>query len=66
METEISKELFQLVDGYEISCEIERQDGCYEKIKLDQFLEESVDLYENEWAFRIEDRETIKKLSKFC
>ncbi|MCX4268003.1 MAG: hypothetical protein OSJ62_04990 [Lachnospiraceae bacterium] len=61
---EITDELFQSAEGYEIYCEMERHDGCYEKIKLDQLLEESVDLYENEWEFRIEDIETIKKLLK--
>lgn len=61
---EITDEVFRSVERYEIYCEIERSDGSYEKIKLDNLLEESVDLYENEWEFRIEDVETVKKLLK--
>jgi len=38
--------------------------GSYEKIKFDKLLEESIDIYKNEWEFRIEDVETIKKLMK--
>ena len=64
MTTEITDEVFRSVKGYEIYCKIERSDNSYEKIKLDNLLEESVDLYENEWEFRIEDTETIKKLLK--
>lgn len=60
----ITDEIFQSVEGYEVYCEIERSVGNYEKIKLDKLLEESVDLYENEWEFRIEDAETVKKLLK--
>lgn len=62
----ITEEVFRSVEGYEIYCEIERSDGSYEKIKLDNLLEESVDLYQNEWEFRIEDVETVKKLIKLC
>lgn len=60
----ITDEAFQSAEGYEIYCEIERSDGIYEKIKMDKLLEESVDLYKNEWKFRIEDTETIRKLIK--
>ena len=64
MTTEITDEVFRSVEGYEIYCEIERSDNSYEKIKLDNLLEESVDLYENEREFRTADTETIKKLLK--
>ncbi len=59
---DITDEVFMSAEGYEICCEIEKASGVYEKIKLDNLLEESVDLYENEWEFRIEDAETVKKL----
>lgn len=60
--TEITDEVFRSAEWYEICCEIERSDGSYEKIKLDNLLEESVDLYKNEWEFRIEDLETVKRI----
>lgn len=62
----MTNEIFQSAEGYEIYCEIEKNVGCFEKIKLDKLLEESVDLYENEWEFRIEDVEMVKRLLKFC
>ncbi len=62
MTAEITDEVFWSAEGYEIYCEIGRSDGSYEKIKLDNLLEESIDLYKNKWEFRIEDTEIIKKL----
>ena len=66
MATGITNEIFKSIDRYEIYCEIEKNIGSYEKIKFDKLLEESIDLYKNEWEFRIEDVETIKKLMKIC
>lgn len=62
----ITNEIFKSIDRYEICCEIEKNIGSYEKIKFDKLLEESIDLYKNEWEFRIEDVETIKKLMEIC
>ena len=62
----ITDEIFKSINKYEISCEIEKNIGSYERIKFDKLLEESIDLYKNEWEFRIEDIETIKRLMKMC
>lgn len=66
MAAEMTGEIFQSAEEYEIYCEIEKEVGCFEKVKLDKLLEESVNLYENEWKFRIEDVETVKRILKLC
>lgn len=58
----ITDDVFADTEEYEIYCGIEKNIGEYKKIKLDHLLEESVDLYENEWEFRIEDQETVRRL----
>lgn len=61
---EIGESIFAAAEGYEIYFEAEKNIGEYEKIKLDNLMEETVDLFENEWVFRIEDEKTIRKLMK--
>lgn len=60
----ITDEIFKRAERFEIYFEVEKDIGVYEKIRLDNLFEQSVDLYENEWEFSIEDNEIIKKLMK--
>ncbi len=60
----IDNKVFETAEGYEVYFEVEKNIGEYEKIKLDNLLEESIDLFENEWIFRIEDEGTVRKLMK--
>ena len=62
----ITDEIFNRAERYEICFEVEKDVGVCEKIKLDNLFEESIDLYENEWEFSIEDNEVIKRLMKLC
>ena len=61
---EIDESVFASAEGYEIYFFAKKNVGEYEKIKLDNLMEETVDLFENEWVFRIEDEATIRKLIK--